>query len=261
MSGKKTFLICSVLVLGLASNVSAVLVAHYEFEGNANDSVGGYHGMLMGDAKYGTGPEYGGVSFGQAISLDGDWDYVLCGGTFASVTASASKTIMAWVNSNTIDYSGSIDMNGRIITLYRDDGYSGFTILAVGNPATWQSVYAKGVNDWEWLDSKVPVTADEWTHIALVQNGADVNIYINGILENSVSEAAVPPVYSPPNADIGAFDQGGNTMRNFFSGSIDDVRIYNHALTKDEIQAVIPEPATAFLLGIGALLFRKRRHQ
>ena len=56
----------AILVSGTAN---ASLVAHYEFEGNANDSAGSANGTLMGDATYGTGPTYGGKISARRLAL------------------------------------------------------------------------------------------------------------------------------------------------------------------------------------------------
>lgn len=254
--GTHLFLVSAfaVLVSGIAN---ASLVTHYEFEGNADDSAGSADGTLMDDATYGVGPTYGGKNFGQALSLDGDGDYMDCGATFASVTASTTKTITAWAKSDTADYSGQAAGNGRIITLHRESGYSGFSMLANGSPSTWQGLYAIAGNLYNYIDSGLSVTANEWAHIALVQDGAGVYIYINGVLANSSTDAAAPTMRRLVNADIGSYWGGYSS---FFDGFIDDVRIYDHALSQSEIQAVIPEPATLLLLGLGGLaLLRKRR--
>lgn len=255
MCGKLFFIISLFLVLGLATGAAhADLVAWYEFEGNADDSADSNHGSLMGDATFGTGPTYGGVDFGQALSLDGDGDYVSLPTAFASVTGSTTKTITAWAKSNTIDYSAS---GGMILELYRkSDSSSGFYIRAKGNPATWEGFYMTGTATWDYIDSGVSVALNGWAHVALVQDETNVRIYVNGNLANSVSDAGAPYMSNPNNATIGAYVFG--TAVGFFNGLIDDVRIYNHALSQGEIQAIIPEPATLLLLGLGGLMLRRK---
>ena len=79
MCNKLVYLISFVLVLclvltGIAECADPSLVAWYRFDGNALDSSGNdLHGTEMGDPTYEAGV------FGQAISLDGDGDYVDCG--------------------------------------------------------------------------------------------------------------------------------------------------------------------------------------
>jgi hypothetical protein len=94
----------------------------------------------------------------------------------------------------------------------------------------------KGAYSYELLDSGVPVTENEWTHIALVQNGAQVDIYVDGMSENSVSNGAAPALSNPPNAVIGAYMWWGHHPGGCFNGSIDEVRIYDRALSAEEIQ-------------------------
>ncbi len=229
-----------VAILGflvLCSSAWAVepnLVSHWKFdEGSgaiAVDSVGGNVGIIYGDAAWTAGQVDG------ALSFDGDWDYVDCGNTFASVTGSTTKTITAWAKSDTADYSGQAAGNGRIITLYRESGYSGFSMLAKGSPATWQGLYAIAGNLYNHIDSGLSVTANEWTHIALVQDGAGVYIYINGVLANSSTDGAAPTMRRLVNADIGAYDGEHGNINLFFEGAVDELMIFDRALSAEEIQ-------------------------
>lgn len=85
------------------------------------------------------------------------------------------------------------------------------------------------------------IRLNTWTHIAVVRSGAFVTFYINGIVNTSLAVMDAKP-----------FRNGANTLRvggqgrgaeRFFNGSIDDVRMYNRALTTAEIAADM-NPAT-----------------
>jgi len=70
---------------------------------------------------------------------------------------------------------------------------------------------------------------DQWVHIVGVWNGSMVLIYQNGVLKNSTGQAINPPSTSSP-VTVGK-DNGGQ----YFDGLIDEVRIYNRALSAAEI--------------------------
>jgi hypothetical protein len=187
---KRTAKIIAVLgLLVLCRSAWAVdangLVAHWKFDEGAgttaHDSAGNNDGTLV------NGPSWVSGQVSGALEFDGVDDYVDCENTFASVVGSATKSIMAWVKPD------SSSAGARIVTLYRrSDSSSGFAIGLSGTTANWSSLYMKGAYSYELLDSGVPVTENEWTHIALVQNGAQVDIYVNGMSENSVSNGAAP---------------------------------------------------------------------
>jgi hypothetical protein len=70
-----------------------------------------------------------------------------------------------------------------------------------------------------------------WTHVAGTANGSVAKSYMNGVEVGSVAAGATYEGYSIPNNFIG----GGH---GYFNGLIDDVRIYNRALSAAEIQAI-----------------------
>jgi hypothetical protein len=73
-----------------------------------------------------------------------------------------------------------------------------------------------------------------WNHIAVTYDGANVKYYINGIQDGPT--VAYVTTFSPGQRYIGAYNYGGITS--FFPGNIDDVRIYNRALSATEVAAL-----------------------
>lgn len=109
-----------------------------------------------------------------------------------------------------------------------------------------------------------------WHHVASVFPGGDgsdntdVIHYVDGILEGETGTTDEPIDTGIggtfPRVSIGARRQDGNStddgaLSSFLNGSLDDVRIYDHALSQGEIQALVPEPAGCTLLLIGAIGF------
>jgi hypothetical protein len=78
-------------------------------------------------------------------------------------------------------------------------------------------------------------------------------IYIDGQLDNSGYVG--PPRINDLDQVIGAT----YTPHYFFNGQIDDVRVYNHALSEQEIATIIPEPTTITLLALGAFWAGRKR--
>jgi hypothetical protein len=75
------------------------------------------------------------------------------------------------------------------------------------------------------------VALNAWTHLAVTYDGSSMRFYTNGVLVRTTSNV------TPIKASTGNLRIGGNSVwGEFFSGLIDDVRIYNRALTATEIQ-------------------------
>lgn len=76
------------------------------------------------------------------------------------------------------------------------------------------------------------IVADDWTHIAVVSNGVDYIIYING-------EEAARVAFEEMDGEISDFYMGfdGRQWNERYSGTIDDVYMLTRAMTEAEIQA------------------------
>jgi hypothetical protein len=74
-------------------------------------------------------------------------------------------------------------------------------------------------------------------HVACVWNGTTVQLFVNGVLNVSAAQSLTPAVNTSP-LYIGQF--GGNADR--LGGVVDEVRIYNRALTQAEVQGDLNRP-------------------
>ncbi len=116
----------------------------------------------------------------------------------------------------------------------------------------------------ELSPSPNPITSveNEWVHVAVTYDGINASMYINGILFRQ------GPWTSDLKSNDAKITLGTNHLKadgtfvgsnHFYQGDIDEVRIYDQALSAQEIRA-IPEPATLSLLAVGGLaLLRKRK--
>ena len=92
--------------------------------------------------------------------------------------------------------------------------------------------------------SSLPLNA--WTHLSATYDGAVVRLYVNGVAAGTLSIAGSLTASNRGPLQIG----GNNVWGEWFQGQIDDVRIYNRALTASELQAdmttavAAPPPAT-----------------
>ena len=106
------------------------------------------------------------------------------------------------------------------------------------------------------------MTDNTWHHVAAVRDTQTDKLYI--YLDGNSDATPVADTTLTTLATNEPFGVGHrvSTMPSgdkYFGGLIDDVRIYNHALSQAEIQEIIPEPGTVLLLGLGGIILRKKR--
>ena len=204
------------------------LIAHWSFDETsgtvAADSIGGYDGTLVGDAAWTAEGQLNG-----AIALDGDGDYVNCGGGTDANTVSWADltdeiTVAAWMK-GTFDKSWQAVVNKGDSSwrLFRDcvDGDSdnaSFTCSNIGAVASGST----GI-----------VSDDKWHHVVGTYDGVYLNIYVDGLLANSKLSDGGTIAVNDYNVLIGADEQFLGLRE--FTGLIDEVRIYEIGLPGDKI--------------------------
>ncbi len=137
-------------------------------------------------------------------------------------TNGGSYTIALWANPSALGTRAVVGL-GNIITVG----------LTSNNPS---ASYWDGSNSYA-LSGAASAGAGQWIHLAYVINAnAGSSLYVNGALASSTGSYGAGPAMSI----AGGYRLIGSrtTVNDFFSGQIDDVRIYNRALTAAEIQAL-----------------------
>jgi hypothetical protein len=194
------------------------LVAFYRFSGDANDESGhGIHGTVTG------GPIAGSDRFGkqgQAFSFDGINDYVdVPDSRYLDVTSGLS--VCAWIKPN--DFPSDVN----ILNKWSDDG-AGDRGFVLGMHGT--SVYFAVIDNANVFDTgQMPINTS-WHFLVGTWDGLYLRIFLDG-----------EQVFA--HVTVGGFtNQRTNlTIGNGFFGSIDDVRIYDRALSANQIRSLYGE--------------------
>jgi len=94
---------------------------------------------------------------------------------------------------------------------------------------------------WNTVNSNVLAKSGEWYHAAAVwsEKSGEVTIYVNGKEENTAGAAGKVGFKAGRQLAIGGNDQDRYPGTNLFDGIIDEFRIYNRALSKDEIRDIM----------------------
>ncbi len=228
-------LVLVVLVLGSAGTVSADLVGHWKLdEGSgtvARDSSGnGNDGELIGNPTWTTGV------FGGALHFAGSPDKVDVPHN-PMLNPEEAFTACVWANA---DPSGS---GHRSPLTSRDDYPQRGYIIYVEPGNTWQ--YWMGTGAGGWNNTAGPAVAlGEWTHVAAVYDQGQKRFYINGELVGENAATISPNTAQVLRIGAGASENAGNY---FFVGSVDEVAVFDHALSEAEVRAAMDGIASAEL--------------
>ena len=219
----------------------AGLIAAYAFNEGTGTTVtdASGHGLTgtISGATWTTGGKYG-----NALSFNGTSSYVDLGNP-ALLQIAGSTTVSAWVKAaaNPAD-------DGQIVA--KSDDNTGWQLKTSPDtgPETFGMAVSTGSNTRIQRYSTTVRSLNTWYHVAGVDDASaqTLSIYVNGVLDNGTLSGVVPSsqVNSGVNVNIGRRSPG--TWGGFyFNGVVDEVRIYNRALTQAEIQTDMNTPLGA----------------
>jgi hypothetical protein len=207
-------------------------VSRYAFDdlstGDAIDSWGSNDGTI-------TGPEYTNNAIrGLAMEFDGN-DYIPIG-TSGLPTGQEPRTISVWVNTSSND-AGS---RKQVLSLGPSNTTGENFDFEIDAYTNSNETNAYGVYLWSGYVSSGSdtVTYDGWTHIAVTYTGgvadnSNVSFYKNGAKIPDGSNDGTTPNTTYGNAEIG---RDSENTGNEFTGTMDDLRIFNRVLSPSEIQ-------------------------
>ncbi len=166
---------------------------------------------------------------GQGIELNGSNNYVDTVTAISNFISATDGSISVWVKPKATGAAG---------TAGQTYGCPGIAVEENGQGNVWISQCNVSGADRIWVGNwdgnadeiGIPYTVGEWVHVVWVHTGGTLYAYKNGTLVSSTASGN-------SGGGNGWLEFGPNyTQSSFFNGTLDDVRIYNRALSAQEVQ-------------------------
>ena len=213
------------------------LVAYYPFNGNANDESGnGNNGTVNGATL--TSDRFGNSE--KAYSFDGITNYISIPHS-ESINCS-NVTISTWFNAQ--DFVGEANQN-TLVSKREYSGWGNSYEIGLGkdpntcfsNPNCENAIYTgyttNNLNYINVFSSNSSLQTNNWYHFVYIHDNNYVSIFLNGVRVFLGQSPGSLPTNNTLPVWLGARPGGGG--RHFFNGKLDDICIYNRALTEAEI--------------------------
>lgn len=162
----------------------------------------------------------------RQLGFDGIDNYTLIGD---KVDLAGSFTASAWVKP---DGSNNLGTDKTIVA--KNNGLVGYKLFLTDANYIGFSV---GTTASDRIDSNTQLPDNIWHHIAVTYDGTTANIYIDGVLDNT--KTMTSPVPNGSKLAIGAVYIDKSNVVDYFKGDIDEIRIWDEALTVDQIHYVM----------------------
>lgn len=193
----------------------------------ANDTSGNAnHGSIFQATWYTTG------KFGKALAFDGSNDMVTVNDT-PSLDLTNKMTLEAWVRPTAT--------SGWRTILMKENGtnelsYGMYARESTNRPSGWLRVNPTSGSS-QSVGATPALATNTWSHMALTYDGSAMRLYVNGTLRASKNQTGNMYTSSSP------LRFGGNAVwGEYFAGQLDEIRIYNRALSQPEIQTDMNQP-------------------
>ncbi len=204
-------------------DITTGLVGHWQFESNLDDTAGGNNATFatVGD-YYVTG---GAAGSPEAIALDSDAvgsnNYLIIPNSAAYDFGTGDFSIALWYNTATVG-AAEEGLVGKLDSVEIHTQNTDELVVNVGGGG--QEIVAPGAFKHD----------ANWHHVAVVRETGELTLYVDGVIEGS-PVTATQDVNTPHPYLLGATSQTTND----YDGNLDDARIYNRALSVDDVYEVM----------------------
>jgi hypothetical protein len=210
------------------------LVGWWPFTGNANDESGNENNGSVTGAVL-AGDRFGNAS--RAYGFDGVDDYLTVPHS-NSFTLIGQFSVSIWFRPVSVQNSVLIE---KFTSIGVGAGDAGFQMAVRTNDIVDFNVIHTDLNNFTYSSSQS--TTGQWQHILASWDGSEIKLYQNGV-EMDVAEFSMTlnDCYQPLSIGHRAFYDDLH-----FNGSIDDIGIWDRALTSEEVQALYNAPSPSCL--------------
>jgi hypothetical protein len=173
-----------------------------------------------------------------ALDFDGSNDWVnVNDNTSLDIASGGSLTISAWIyrTANVAAYE-------TIVTKRLSDGQTTNYEFSLNNSSTGNSKALIFYSGGSFTLSTTLVSLSAWTHVSTVTNASGTTYYVNGLSAGT----SVTLVGSPNNHPFKIGGVAGSPETQFLNAALDDIRIYNRALSATEISLLSKERGIGF---------------
>jgi hypothetical protein len=229
---------------GLSGTLTNGLVGYWPFCGNANDLSGnGNNGTVNGATL--TTDRFGVAN--QAYSFDGVNDYINIGNN--NIFNLNTMTISLWYNENSLPLPGSA--HTMLSKSTSNNGEIGYRLEIASDGLEYYVQSQLGIiqpgTGFITISNVIP---NNWSLINIVKSAGTVNVYKNG--QNlGVNSNLYSLIINNSNLLFGAVTNQ-NLVSGFFNGKLDDIIIYNRALTQQEITQLYQQGQATYVWSNGA---------
>jgi len=207
-------------------NPPSGMVGWWPMDGNSDDIINGYNGVVSG-----LGGQFVPGMVLDGFKSNGKGGLIEIGDT--PLLDVSNLTLDAWIKIDALSY-----LNMPIIYKGNAVGHDISTPYATGVIGTVSPTQGKlyflisNGSSTQALISNSILPIGSFVHIVVTADGSSLNLYINGVLDNTITQTIVPHDGALP-VQIGSIKN--SIYNNYFNGVIDEVGIFNRALTLLEI--------------------------
>lgn len=231
-----TFTVSIVTLFGVVYPID--YVSYWSFDIDTRDKTNRNNGIVYGALWNSIEGVHGSGNY----NFDGINDYIDFGNDISLSGISNEITISLWIKpqpNQEFCYNGIQGNYGIAGSVNAAEGTTTWSWqLRYGSPdACSLGLQVNTVAGSKWANIGYNLNTNTWTHIASTFNGTEEKIYVNGILTDT-------DTFAPTTININSNNKfllgsaGWGESNTYFKGSIDEVTVYNRALSKDEINAI-----------------------